>query len=234
MSDVRWLIWHAVAGLFRSRAALQAEILVLRHQLNVFFYRSCPRRVALSNVDRLVFVGLYRVAAAVLDALKIVQPETAIRWHHAGFRAYCRWRSRLGGGRPQISANIRRLILEMSIANPLWGAPRIHGELLKLGIDVGRTTVAKYMAKSRRPPSQGWTMFPPQKIDSSAIAIAGWASLSWTAALSGRVCSALLCDVPGDGILQREAVLLATSRLLGSTGRARSLFAATAPDLFLL
>jgi hypothetical protein len=75
MSDVCRLIWHAVAGLFRSRAALQAEILVLRHQLNVL-HRSSPRRVALSNVDRLVFVGLYRVAATVLDALKIVQPET--------------------------------------------------------------------------------------------------------------------------------------------------------------
>jgi hypothetical protein len=115
--------------------------------------------VAPSNVDRLVFVGLYRVAATVLDALKIVQPETVIRWHHAGFRAYWRWRSRPRGGRPQISADIRRLILEMSIANSLWGAPRIHGELLKLGINVGQTTVAKYMAKRRRPPSQGWKTF---------------------------------------------------------------------------
>ena len=158
MSDACGLIWHAVAGLFRSRAALQAEILVLRHQLNVL-HRSSLRRVALSNADRLVFVGLYRVAATVLDALKIVQPETVIRWHHAGFRAYWRWRSRPGGGRPQISADIRRLILEMSIANPLWGAPRIHGELLKLGINVGQTTVAKYMAKRRRPPSQGWKTF---------------------------------------------------------------------------
>ena len=79
MSDVCGLIWYAVAALFRSRAALQAEILVLRHQLNVL-HRSSPRRVPLSNVDRLVFVGLYRVAATVLDALKIVQPETVIRW----------------------------------------------------------------------------------------------------------------------------------------------------------
>ena len=158
MSDVCGLIWYAVAALFRSRAALQAEILVLRHQLNVL-HRSSPRRVPLSNVDRLVFVGLYRVAATVLDALKVVQSETVIRWHHAGFRAYWRWRSRPGGGRPQVSADIRRLILEMSIANPLWGAPRIHGELLKLGINVGQTTVAKYMAKRRRPPSQGWKTF---------------------------------------------------------------------------
>jgi hypothetical protein len=94
-----------------------------------------------------------------LDALKILQPETVIRWHRAGFRAYWRWRSRRRSGRPKIPADIRHLILEMSVANPLWGAPRIHGELLKLGIDIGQTTVAKYMARRRRPPSQGWKTF---------------------------------------------------------------------------
>jgi transposase InsO family protein len=137
---------------------LQAEILVLRHQLNVLRRRS-PRRVAVSNVDRVVFVGLYRLAPKVLDALKVVQPETLVSCHRAGFRAYWRWRSRRQVGRPKISADIRQLIFEMSVANPLWGAPRIHGELLKLGIDVGQTTVAKYMAKRRRPPSQGWKTF---------------------------------------------------------------------------
>ena len=91
--------------------------------------------------------------------LKILKPETVIRWHRAGFRAYWRWKSRPRGGRPKASAEVRQLIREMSIANPLWGAPRIHGELLKLGIDVGQTTVAKYMAKKRRPPSQGWKTF---------------------------------------------------------------------------
>ena len=80
-------------------------------------------------------------------------------WHRAGFRAYWRWKSRPRGGRPKTTADIRRLIREMSVANPLWGAPRIHGELLKLGIDVGQTTVAKYMARRRRPPSQGWRTF---------------------------------------------------------------------------
>src|SRR5271169_6403051 len=109
MSDLCRLIWSAVFALFRSRAALDAEILFLRHQLNVLHRRS-PKRVALSNIDRLVFAGLYCLA-------------------------------------------------NMSIANPLWGAPRIHGELLKLGIDVGQTTVAKYMPKRRRPPSQGWRTF---------------------------------------------------------------------------
>jgi transposase InsO family protein len=106
-----------------------------------------------------VFAGLYGLAPNVLDALKILKPETVVRWHRAGFRAYWRWKSRTRGGRPRASADIRELIHEMSIANPLWGAPRIHGELLKLGIDVGQTTVAKYMAKTGRPPSQGWKTF---------------------------------------------------------------------------
>jgi hypothetical protein len=135
-----------------------AEVLVLRHQLNVL-QRKGPKRVAFSNVDRLVFTGLYRLGPGVLDALKIVKPETVIRWHRAGFRAYWRWKSRARGGRPSTPADVRRLIREMSIANPLWGAPRIHGELLKLGIDVGQTTVAKYMVKGRRLPSQGWKVF---------------------------------------------------------------------------
>ena len=158
MSDLCRLIWSAVVGLFRSRAALQAEILFLRHQLNVLRRRS-PKRVALSNIDRLVFAGLYCLAPQVLDALKILKPETVIRWHRAGFRAYWRWKSRPRGGRPRTQSEIRQLIRDMSIANPLWGAPRIHGELLKLGIDVGQTTVAQYMAKRRRPPSQGWRTF---------------------------------------------------------------------------
>jgi transposase InsO family protein len=106
-----------------------------------------------------VFAGLYRLAPEVLDAMKILKPETVIRWHRSGFRAYWRWKSRPHGGRPRTAADIRQLIHGMSVANPLWGAPRIHGELLKLGIDVGQTTVAKYMAKRRRPPSQGWRTF---------------------------------------------------------------------------
>ena len=99
------------------------------------------------------------LAPNILDALKIVKPETVLRWHRGGFRAYWRWKSRPRGGWPSTPGEIRDLIREMSIANPLWGAPRIHGELLKLGIDVGQTTVAKYMAKTTRPPSQGWKTF---------------------------------------------------------------------------
>src|SRR5467141_3504266 len=158
MSDLCRLIWCALIGLFWPRAVLQAEILVLRHQLNVL-RRKSPKRLAFGNVDRLVFTALYRVAPGVLDALKILKPQTVIRWHRAGFRAYWRWKSRPYGGRPKTPADIRQLIRDMSVANPLWGAPRIHGELLKLGIDVGQTTVAKYMARRRRPPSQGWQTF---------------------------------------------------------------------------
>jgi hypothetical protein len=145
MRDAFSLIWLTLIGLFRSRASLQVEILTLRHQLNVL------RRN--TSIDRLVFAGLYRLVPGMLDALAIVKPETVIRWHRAGFRAYWRWKSRPRGGRPKTPLEIRHLIREMSLANPLWGAPRIHGELLKLGIDVGQTTVAKYMARGRRPPS---------------------------------------------------------------------------------
>src|ERR1700688_47792 len=144
MRDVFSLICLALIGLFRSRASLQAEILTLRHQLNVL-RRKSPKRLAFRSTDRLVFAGLYRLAPGVLDALKILKPETVIRWHRAGFRAYWRWKSRTRGGRPKTPPEIRQLIRDMSIANPLWGAPRIHGELLKLGIDVGQTTVANGM-----------------------------------------------------------------------------------------
>ena len=148
----------ALVGLLRSRAALEAEVLILRHQLNVL-RRKRPKRVVLSNIDRVVFGGLYRLAPGVLDALKILRPETVIGWHRAGFRGYWRWKSRPRGGRPSTPPAIRQFIRNMSIANPFWGAPRVHGELLKLGIDVSQTTVAKYMAKGRRPPSQGWRTF---------------------------------------------------------------------------
>jgi len=110
-------------------------------------------------MDRLIFAGLYRLAPNVLNALAILKPETVLKWHRAGFRSYWRWKSRRHAGRPIVPLAVRKLIREMSIANPLWGAPRIHGELLKLGIDVGQTSVAKYMVKRRGPPSQGWKTF---------------------------------------------------------------------------
>src|SRR5216684_3978853 len=158
MAEVCSLIWLALVGAFRSRVSLEAENTILRHQLNVL-RRQSPKRPTFGMLDRLLFAGLYRLAPKVLGALAIVKPETVIKWHRAGFRSYWRWKSRRRGGRPTVAPEIRKLISEMSIANPLWGAPRIHGELLKLGIDVGQTSVAKYMVKRREPPSQGWKTF---------------------------------------------------------------------------
>ena len=137
---------------------LEAEIWTLRQQINVL-RRTAPKKLSFCAVDRMIFVGLYRLFPKICDALAIVKPDTLVRWHRAGFRSYWRWKSGRRGGRPTVPVEIRRLIREMSIANPLWGAPRIHGELLKLGIDIGQTSVAKYMARRRGPPSQGWKTF---------------------------------------------------------------------------
>jgi len=158
MVEVFILLWSALVGLFRSRARLEAENLVLRQQINVL-RRNSPKRFVFGTFDRLAFVGLYRLVPGILDALAIVRLETVIRWHRAGFRSFWRWKSRRRGGRPKVSLDIRNLIRDMSLANPLWGAPRIHGELLKLGIAVGQTSVAKYMARRRGGPSQGWRTF---------------------------------------------------------------------------
>src|SRR6202045_129927 len=158
MRELFRLIGWTVVDLFRSRAVLEAEIWTLRQQINVL-RRTAPRRLSFSVFDHLVFVGLYRLFPKVCDALAIVKPETIVRWHRAGFRSYWRWKSRPRGGRPTVPLEIRQLIRQMSVVNPLWGAPRIHGELLKLGFDVGQTSVAKYMARGKRPPSQGWKTF---------------------------------------------------------------------------
>ena len=146
---------------FTRRARLEAENLPLRQQL-VGLRRKSTRRVRLCNIDRLLLVWLYRLYPVLLDTIIIVQPETVIRWHRRGFRAYCRWRSSHLGGRPRIDAELRALIRRMNRENPLWGAPRIHGELLMLGIDVAESTVDRYMVRRGRPPSQGWKGFPAQ------------------------------------------------------------------------
>jgi hypothetical protein len=125
---------------FKSRARLEAENLLLRQQLNVLM-RKLPKRLRLRNSDRLLLVWLYRIFPSTLNAIRIVRPETVIRWHRRGFRAYWRWKSRPGVGRPPIDGEIRDLIRQLSMVNPLWGAPRIHGELLMLGIEVARSTV---------------------------------------------------------------------------------------------
>src|SRR5712671_1049829 len=152
------LFVHVLVSPFKTQARLEAEIVLLRHQLSVLRQR-VPSRPRLTAADRLLFVWLYRLFPSVLNAVTIVQPETVIRWHRTGFRLYWRWKSRTRGGRPKIPGEIRRLIREMSLANRLWGAPRIHGELLKLGFLVAQSTVAKYMAKSGRGRSQTWKTF---------------------------------------------------------------------------
>src|SRR4051812_25048541 len=143
---------------FKSKLRLEAENAGLRHQLNVL-RRRLHGRARLTNNDRWFFIQLYRWFPSILQVLTIIRPETLVRWHRAGFRCYWRWRSRLRGGRPQIEADLRALIRRMSIENPLWGAPRIHGELLKLGFEVAQSSVAKYMVKRAGPPTQGWLTF---------------------------------------------------------------------------
>src|SRR3954469_1132106 len=143
---------------FRSKARLQAENAALRHQV-IILHRKSRGRVCLSNADRWFFVQLYRLFPSIAQALHILRPETLVRWHRAGFRGYWRWKSRKRGGRPRINTELRALIREMSRDNPLWGAPRIHGELLKLGFEVAQSTVAKYMMRRHGPRGEGWWTF---------------------------------------------------------------------------
>jgi len=157
IDGLKLLAWFVVS-LFRSKGRLEAEIVILRHQLNVL-RRGMPPRARLTLIDRLIFVWLCRLRPSVLNAVVIVQPETVVRWQREGFRLYWRWKSRARGDRPRIPRALRCLIRGMSLANPLWGAPRIHGELSKLGIEVAQSTVARYMARGRRPPSQTWKAF---------------------------------------------------------------------------
>src|ERR1700756_4686358 len=146
----------SLLSVFRSRAALQVEILALRHQIGVL-RRSAKKRPKLTVADRLFWACLSGAWADWQSALVIVKPETVIAWHRKGFRLFWTWKVRRGHpGRPPVSKEFRQLIRKMSRENPLWGAPRIHGELLKLGIDIGETSVSKYMIRRRNPPSQTW------------------------------------------------------------------------------
>jgi len=151
-------------GSARSRAALQLEVLALRHQLQVL-QRTRPRRVRLAKADRWLWVWLSRIWTGWRTALVIVRPETVIAWHRRGFRLFWTWKSRRRVGRPTVPLEVRTLIRTMAHANPLWGAPRIHGELLKLGMDVSQATVAKYMVRRRQPPSQTWRTFLANHMD---------------------------------------------------------------------
>src|ERR1700682_5797388 len=147
-----------LASPLKSKLRLQAENAVLRHQL-IVVRRRLPGRVRLTNHDRWFLIQLYRWFPSILQVLTIIRPETLVRWHRAGFRCYWRRKSRRREGRPQIETELRALIRRMSVENPLWGAPRIHGELLKLGFEVAQSSVAKYMVKRRGPPSQEWRTF---------------------------------------------------------------------------
>jgi transposase InsO family protein len=151
-------IWTVLVSPFKSKSGLAAENAALRHQVTVL-RRKLPGRIQLTNADRLFFVQLYRWVPSILKAITIIQPETVVRWHRAGFRCYWRWKSRNPGGRPPIRAELRALIRRMSVENALWGAPRIQGELLRLGYAFAQSTVAKYMAKRGGPSGQTWSTF---------------------------------------------------------------------------
>ena len=138
-----------------SRTALQLEILALRHQLQVL-QRTRPGRLRLSRMDRCLWAMISRIWTGWRTSLVIVKPETAIAWHRRGFRLWWTWKSRRRIGRPTIPADVRALIRTMAQANPRRGAPRIHGELLKLGFDVGQRPLRTYIVRRRQPPSQTW------------------------------------------------------------------------------
>jgi putative transposase len=149
----------------RSRASLQIEILALRHQLNVL--QCSVKRPRLSAIDRWLWVRLSRNWSGWRTALKLLKPATLIGWHYKGFGLFWTWKCRHGRpGRPAVSQQIRQLIRRMSRENPLWGAPKVHGELLKLGFDVSETSVSKYLLRRKGSPSQSWKTFLENQVKS--------------------------------------------------------------------
>jgi hypothetical protein len=146
-----------VVDLFKSRRRLEAENLFLRHQLSIALRRA-PPRLRLRGGDRVLLVWMTRLWPSLLGVARVVQPETILRWHRAGFKAFWRWKSRKRAGRPKIDRGLRDLIRRMSRENSEWGASRIHGELLMLGFEVAQSTVSKYMVQGGSP-SQGWKTF---------------------------------------------------------------------------
>jgi transposase InsO family protein len=156
---VRWLgiLFGTLRSTVRTHRELALENLALRQQLAV--WKARQPRPRLTEMDRIFWVVLSRLWKDWRSSLQVVRPETVVRWHGRGFKLYWAWKSRRRSGRPAISADLRHLIRRMSSANPLWGAPRIHGELLKLGLTVSQATVSKYMLRPRRPPSEVWRTF---------------------------------------------------------------------------
>jgi transposase InsO family protein len=151
------LVGMFIRDLFKSRRRLQAENLVLRHQLGIALRARSRHR--LRGSDRALLVWMIWLWPSLLGVVRVVEPETILRWHRAGFRAFWRWKSRNRVGRPKISRALRDLIRRMSRENPIWGASRIHGELLMLGFEVAQSTVSKYMMRAGGPPSQSWNTF---------------------------------------------------------------------------
>ena len=158
MVAILHLLATFVGDVFKSRRRLRAENLFIRHQLNIAL-RQAPRRLRLHSSDRALLVWMTRIWPNLLDVSRVVKPETILRWHRSGFKVFWRWKSRNRAGRPKVARELRELIRRMSRENPLWGAPRIHGELLMLGFEVAQSTVSKYMVRGRRPPSQSWRTF---------------------------------------------------------------------------
>jgi hypothetical protein len=141
MLSILYALGLFAADLFKSRRRLQAENLFLRHQLNTALRRA-PPWPRLRGVDRALLVWMTRLCPELLNLSQVVKPETILRWHRAGFKAFWRWKSRNRVGRPRIDHGLRDLIRRMSRENPLWGASRIHGGLLMLGFDVAQSTVS--------------------------------------------------------------------------------------------
>jgi putative transposase len=151
-------LWASLFASFRSRAALQLEILALRHQIGVL--QRSVIRPKLTPADRCLWACLYSIWDDWRSGLFLVQPSTVVGWHRKGFGLFWTWKIRGGKpGRPVVPKEIRDLIRTLSRENPLWGAPRIHSELLKLGINIGETSVSKYIIRRRRPPSPTWRTF---------------------------------------------------------------------------
>ena len=158
MFAILYTLGMFICDLLKSRCRLEAENLFLRHQLNIALRRA-PPRLRLRGSDRALLVWMTRLWPDLLGAAQVVQPESILRWHRSGFKAFWRWKSRKRAGRPKIDRGLRDLIRPMSRENALWGASRIHGELLMLGFEVAQSTVSKYMVRGQNPPSQTWKTF---------------------------------------------------------------------------
>src|SRR6516165_7822267 len=169
MIAIAFLFVRMLCDCFKPRRWLEAETLVLRHQLNVLQQHAPRHKLQLRWIDRALCTWLYRRCPRILDAIKIVRPETIVSWHRKGIAAYWRWKSRSRGGRPRIGKEVRDLIRRMSLENPLWGATKLHGELLKLGIEVAQSAVSIYMVPRRDRPLQTWKTFPRNHMEGIGV-----------------------------------------------------------------